>query len=182
MYNTLTCDWCCISSWHWSTNDLIWDLGTIIRGEPSSFGMASNPSGYPSKDAMSSPSGGMCLYSLGNLLWLSWCPTHRLILSSGGIGCLGTLVYLMVPFSCSGATKLIPCSSVSLSPDTIVSPAGVWMELNPCASWNWLCDMALLSSDSCATCSWLCALLPTWWQERIPLPPGYNLSVLFLRV
>jgi hypothetical protein len=46
-------------------------------------------------------------------------------LSSEGIGCLGTLVHLIVPLSFTGTIVLTPCSSVCLFPDIVVSDAGL---------------------------------------------------------
>ena len=53
-----------------------YDLGTMMRGDPSGFCIASNPIGCPSTDVMSFPLGGSSVYSLGIRLCFNWCPIH----------------------------------------------------------------------------------------------------------
>ncbi len=111
-------------SWVWSTNASTCDRGTMMRGEPSGFGTASSPVGWPFTDVMSLPLGGSSVYSLGSRLCLSWCSIHWFKSLNAGIGCLGTFFHLILLFSKTGVMALVSCSLLCLSPVMIILAAG----------------------------------------------------------
>jgi hypothetical protein len=113
-----------MSSWVCSTNASTCDRGTMMRGDPCGFGIASSPVGWPSTDVMSLPFGGSIVYTLGSRLCLSWCPIHWFRSLNAGIGCLGTFFHFILLFSKTGVMALVSCSLLCLSPVVIVLAAG----------------------------------------------------------
>ncbi len=102
----------------------------MIRGDSSGFGIASSPVGWPSTDVISLPLGGSSVYSLGNRLFLSWCPIHWFKSLNAGIGCLGTFFHLILLFSKTGVMALVSCSLLCRSPVVIALAAGDYMRVS----------------------------------------------------
>ena len=113
-----------MSSWVCTTSASTCDRGTMMRGDPSGFCIASSPVGWPSTDVMSFPLGGSSVYSLGNRLCFNWCPIHWFPSLNAGIGCLGTFFHRSLLFSKTGVTVLVSCSLLCRSPVMIVFAAG----------------------------------------------------------
>ncbi len=111
------------------------DRGTMMRGDPSGFGIASSPAEWPSTVVMSFPVGGSSVYSLGNLLCFNWCPIHWFKSLNAGIGCLGIFFHRILLFSKTGVTALVSSSLLCRSPVVVFAAGDALVWAIPCSRY-----------------------------------------------